>query len=163
LKKLIILAICLSVIIALLALIMFGLNPAASRPLSLSGDQQKLVDSLGYPDIFTLMEMERFRFEIWTYFDKQRSFSFLNGRFQEDSFQDKISPSYGWPGLRPTQFKIGMTEDEVKRILNKPTAVGRIEQGELKGIVIYDYFDQVKVAFRNGMLIYMRTLPIPVD
>jgi len=133
-----------------------------SSEVSASGDQQKLLKSFGYPDVFTLTNMEMCRFEIWTYYDQAQSFSFLNGRFQENMSSIELSDKFGWPSLRPGQFRLGMTEEDVKNILNEPTAVASFTTKGWEDIIMYDYFDQVKVAFKDGKLFYARTLPVPV-
>ncbi|MBN1406050.1 MAG: hypothetical protein JW946_05985 [Candidatus Omnitrophica bacterium] len=137
---------------------------ALSLNVKLSVDQRKLVDSFGYPNVFMKAMGDDGCLESWTYFKHEITYDFLNGKFLKDRQQKRFPKNFRWPKLKPTQFKKGMSEKEVEKILrNKPTSWGILKPEAAKGVKIYDYCDQVKVAFEKGRLIYVQTLPVPID
>ncbi|MBL7070553.1 MAG: hypothetical protein ISS26_00060 [Candidatus Omnitrophica bacterium] len=157
-KKFLIFTICISVVIALIVL---GCGVLTKD--RLSKDQQKLVDAFGYPDIFALLMDAEKRVEVWTYFSCERSFSFSNGRFLRFVPQKRLPDYFQWPDFRPTEFKYGMTMKDMEKILGKPAASGKINSDLMEGVTMYDYFDQVKVALQGEKVVFVQTLPVPIE
>jgi len=164
---------CVSVFLLLQAWTASGYTQSGedSDVVQLSEDQLKLVRAFGYPDIFTVIDVEGLRSEVWTYYEWERNFVFLNGIFQRSMPQKGVSPDIKWPTFRPTQFKLGMTESDIREFLDSPTVIGRLTAEQIKdyepdareGIVIYNYYEQLKVAFKDGKVVYVQTLPVAVE
>jgi len=130
------------------------------KAVKLSKDQKKIVDKIGYPDVFVLMIENDERREIWTYFDTGINCIFSNGKIAGFKEQYHLTENFHYPSVKPTQFSNGMMEKDVIRILSQPSAVteGNIEtiDGTVK---ILDYFDQVRVGMVEGQVVYVQTLP----
>jgi len=133
-----------------------------SREIALSEDQSSLVDAFGYPDIFTIIAKDGHRLEVWTYSEWERSFSFMNGYFQDDKYYKKIPDNFAFPQVRPTQFKIGMSENDIRALFDRPTATGELLPIFMEDVQLYDYYDQIKIGFKDSKLFYVQTLPVQV-
>ncbi len=125
-----------------------------------SEEQTELINSFGYPDIFSLtMEAEN-RYEVWTYYDMSRVFVFYNGQFVEDQIIDELEQELQFPDFRPTQFSADMTLKDVNKILGDFTVQADINSSLIENAKVYDYFDQVKVGTKDDKLTYVETLPV---
>lgn len=159
-KSLLALAI-IPIAIFLIWLIFFN-SPYIKRfdPVKPSSDQKELINSFGYPDVFSVSMDSEVRYEIWTYYDAGRSFVFLNGTFVQDQTIEKLSEDFQFPDFRPTQFKAGMTLKQVKKTLGDPTAEADINSELIEGAKIYDYWDQVKIGTKDNQITYVEILPV---
>lgn len=126
-------------------------------------DQKKLYDKFGMPDVFRLTMQSGGRLEIWTYHKWGRAFTFENGEFLFDQEVQAIGENFKFPEFRPTQFKNGMKASELEPLLGKPTATGKVNEKLMENVIIHDYFEQVKVGIQNGIVIFVQTLPVPVE
>ena len=128
--------------------------------ITLSVDQQDLVDSFGQPDVFRLTMMDDLRHEIWTYYRMERSYVFINSRFVEDQIIEDIDEDFQFPQFKPTHFKAGLDLGEVEKILGKHSAEGELDPQILENAKIYDFYDQVKAGFKDDKLIFVQTVPV---
>lgn len=150
-----------SAVLILAAAVCAALIFAPPRGMPLTVDQKKLVKAFGYPDVFSLTIAEGDRIEVWSYYKWQRTFTFSNGKFVEKKYLDPISSSFTWPKVRPNEFRNNMTEKEVRKLLGPPSVAGTINPELMENAVMYDYSDQIKVGIKNGMVVYVQTLPVP--
>ena len=126
----------------------------------LSADQQDLVASFGQPDIFRLTMIDDLRHEIWTYYQMERNYIFINGQFVEDQIIEDVGEDFQFPQFKPTHFKAGMSSEEVEKILGEHSAEGEIDPQILENAKIYDFYDQIKAGFKDDKLIFIQTLPV---
>ena len=87
-----------------------------------------------------------------------------NYLYKNQSYEDRLIESlsnkeYSYPQFNPSQFKYGMTLKEVKKVLGDQTAEADPNLEAIKGSKIYDFYDQVKIALKDGKLVYVKTLP----
>jgi len=132
-------------------------------PVELSQDQAKLTQRMGYPDSFIITMDNHNRLEVWFYNKWEKSFTFLNGAYQKDSYQPKVPDIFVFPRFRPTQFRNAMTKGDVRGLLGEPTAEGQLNLAMIKGVAVLDYLNQVKIGIKDSKVIYVETLPIPLD
>lgn len=125
-----------------------------------SEDQTELISAFGYPDVFMLTMEDATRYEIWTYYDMEKSFVFWNGNFIEDQAVESLSEDFDFPNFRPTQFKNNLTLVEVSKILGDPTHEGEINPKLIENAKVYDFWDQVKVGTKDEKVTYVETLPV---
>ncbi len=129
----------------------------------LSDAQQKLVDRYGYPDSFFIAIGDEGRFEIWNYFKKKKDYAFFDGFLLETKKSIKIQKDFEALNLRPEEFKKGMTEAELEKRLGKPTTTFKLKPPLGEGVKVYDYLNLVRVGTKDGVLMYIRTLPYTAE
>jgi len=125
-----------------------------------SEDQEELISSFGYPDTFMLTMQDESRYEIWSYYDVEKSFVFWNGDFVEDQALEGIDEELQFPEFRPTQFSADMTMQEIDKILGDFTVEADISSELIENAKIYDYSDQVKVGTKDDKVTYVEILPV---
>ena len=126
-----------------------------------SEDQTELINNFGYPNSFILIMDQGVRYESWTYYEMERTFVFLDGKFLEEQIVARIEDeNVLFPEFRPTQFKSGMPFSEVTDILGEPTAQGEISSDILEDALVYNYIDQVSVGTKGDKVVFVRTFPV---
>lgn len=125
-----------------------------------SVDQIDLINSFGYPNIFLLSMDDENRYEVWTYFDMEREFIFMNGEFLDAKPVDSISEDFQFSEFRPTQFKNEISLEDINKILGDPTAKAKVSAEIMQNTELYDYWDQVKVGIQDGEVVFVQTLPV---
>jgi hypothetical protein len=97
-------------------------EPAGEAPYTLSAEQQRVVDELGYPDSFTLLfyqdldEQDQFydiRFECWHFDAAGRDVVFVNGEKISDEPADAAEELLVAAPYRPEQFSASMRLKDV--------------------------------------------------
>lgn len=157
--------ICILAIVGVVLVNIFWLYPkfrfiVTSDPVMPSPEQRELIQHFGYPDTFMLSMQKQNRFEIWTYYNMERNFVFLDGEFIEEQSVSNLSEDFGFPDFRPTQFENNINLAQANKILGPPTAQGEVIPELMKNTTIYDYWDQVKVGVKDKEVIYVQTQPI---
>jgi len=129
---------------------------------NLSADQMKITGEFGFPDTFLISMDANNRFEVWSYYDLETSFSFLNGEFNGDQPIRDLEGGFEFPKFRPLQFTADMDLGDIKKIFKgEPTAEGILNPEIMDNVTIYDYFDQIKVGIQDDKVIFIQTLPVP--
>ena len=128
-----------------------------------SRDQIQLINKFGYPDTFTLAMDGKDRLEVWNYYGLERSFTFKKGVFINDQIIDPLESFNAYPRLRPTQFKKGLTLEEVNTIIDsQPTSQADIIPEIMESSAVYNYFDQVIVGVQENKVVFVQTLPVKI-
>lgn len=139
---------------------------------TLSIDQQKTIEELGYPDTFTIYFYQNnpdggydqgLRFESWTYYNKKLMLTFQDGEptSQEtiDSALDNILPV----PYRPEQFATFMS---LNRLI-KSTGIQQYLILPLEPEIVRDgqvfYADQLTFGMKNDRLMFVETLVLTED
>jgi hypothetical protein len=139
---------------------------------TLSIDQQKTIEELGYPDAFTIYFYQNnpgagydqgIRFESWTYYKKKLMLTFQDGEptSQEtiDSALDNILPV----PYRPEQFATFMS---LNRLI-KSTGIQQYLILPLEPEIVRDgqvfYADQLTFGMKNDRLMFVETLVLTED
>jgi hypothetical protein len=102
--------------------------PIGQEQYPLSPQQRKLVDEFGYPPAFALTFIRQeiagetidARMETWQYYDCRTTFSFFNGRCTSAKELEQIPSGRAMLVCKPTEFRGGMSIDEVRRKLQDP-------------------------------------------
>jgi len=136
---------------------------------TLSIDQKKTIEELGYPDAFTIYFYQDnpdggydqgIRFESWTYYNKRLMLTFENG---VPTSQETIDPAPGnnlpMP-YRPEQFATFMS---LNRLI-KSTGIQKYLILPLEPEVVRDgqvfYTDQLTFGMKNDRLMFVETLAL---
>ena len=136
----------------------------ASDQTKASKDQIQLINRFGYPDTFTLAMDGDDRLEVWNYYGLERSFTFKKGVFINDQIINPLESFNAYPRLRPTQFKNGLTLEEVSNIIDsQPTSQAGILPDIMENSVVYNYSDQVVVGLQEDKVVFVQTLPVKVE
>jgi len=139
---------------------------------TLSVDQQKTIEELGYPDTFTIYFYQNnpdagydqgIRFESWTYYNKMLMLTFEDGKptSQEtiDSAPDNILPM----PYQPEQFATFMSLNRlikstgIQKYLILPLEPEVVQQGQVF------YADQLTFGMKNDRLMFVETLALTED
>lgn len=139
---------------------------------TLSIDQQKTIEELGYPDAFSIYFYQidpdagydqGIRFETWTYYNKKILLSFQDG---EPTSQETIESAQGnnlpMP-YRPEQFATFMS---LNRLI-KSTGIQKYLILPLEPEIVRDgqvfYADQLTFGMKNDRLMFVETLALTED
>jgi len=135
---------------------------------SLSEQQQKLVDQFGYPNHFILVfgqmvidnEYQDVRYEAWSYDQLGRRFNFVDGDFADDTdISFELEAQY--PDLKPSYFAQNMTFEEVKNVIGSEPSISADVLPEIaEDMQIYDFHGQVKVGIAEDKVVYIETFPV---
>lgn len=129
-----------------------------------SKDQIQLINRFGYPDTFTLAMDGNDRLEVWNYYGLERSFTFKKGVFINDQIIDPLESLNAYPRLRPSQFREGLTLEEVSSIIDsQPTSQAGILPDMMENSMMYNYSDQVIVGLQADKVVFVQTLPVKVE
>jgi hypothetical protein len=131
----------------------------------LSEQHKSVVDDLGWPDAFTLVEMdnvqgEPIRHEIWNYYLAQTSFLFSNGIFISDS-EVEMPPAGIIPTpYTPDQFPVGISLEDIQTLLGD-VSLNAVENSDLiqEGFQLYAG-QQILLGFINNQLVYVEALAL---
>jgi hypothetical protein len=90
--------------------------------ITLSEDQQLILDDFGWPDAFMIMEMDDAegnpqRVETWSYYEYQTSLTFSDGVFMYDEVEAQLSGEIFPTELRPNEFPLGISMDQLDELL----------------------------------------------
>jgi hypothetical protein len=90
--------------------------------ITLSEDQQLILDDFGWPDAFMIMEMDDAegnpqRVETWSYYEYQTSLTFSEGVFMYDEVEAQLSGEIFPTELRPNEFPLGISMDQLDELL----------------------------------------------
>jgi len=129
----------------------------------LSDQQQTVFDDFGWPDAFTLVEMdnlqdEPIRHEIWHYYIAQTSFIFSNGVFISDS-EVEMPPAGIIPTpYTPDQIPVGVSLEDIKMLMGD-VSFKPVENSDLiqEGFQLYAG-QQILLGFVDDQLVYVEAL-----
>ena len=148
--------------------IFFWLRTSPTEVISLTDQQQKLVDQFGYPDHFVLVfgemviekEYEEIRYEAWNYDESGRRYNFVDGEFASDTnISFLIDADY--PDLKPTYFTEGMNFDQVKKVIGADPSESVDAIPEIaENMTVYDFHGQIKVGVFEEEVVYIQTYPV---
>lgn len=139
------------------------------KPAALSAQQNALVKEIGWPQSFAVLfytvdgetgENIDVRDEIWTYYDLQKTYQFINGNLTGESPLPGESPFSEPIPYKPDQFSPYMGLDQVlsaaglDRYLELP-----LEDEIVPGSRLY-YAHMLTFALQDGKLRYVETLAI---
>jgi hypothetical protein len=126
----------------------------------LSDQQKVLVEEFGWPHFFTLLESEDaegrpVRYEVWTYYDGQTSYTFLDGIFQFDEPAESLPSNALATPYHPNQFILGASAEQAMAQVpgTKWAAMPGVETFQ-EGMQIY-LSQQLMVGFYQDRLIYI--------
>jgi hypothetical protein len=139
---------------------------------TLSIDQQKTIEELGYPDAFTIYFYQNnpdagydqgIRFETWTYYNESIMLSFQDGEPVNQEIIDS-APGNNLPmPYQPEQFATFMSLNRlikstgIQTYLILPLGLEVIRDGQVF------YADQLTFGMKNGRLMYVETLALTED
>lgn len=126
-------------------------------PITLSEDQQLILDDFGWPDAFTIMEIDDAdnnsqRVETWSYYDYQTSLTFSEGVFLYDEVEEQLSGEILQTTFHPNDFPLGISMGQIGELLPDLTLVP-IENVDylLEGLDIY-FGESIVLGFYNNRL-----------
>lgn len=159
--------IALGIAIALVALVAGGLaigyftGEQQAATVSLSDEQQEVVDELGYPDTFSLAMDGEDREEIWNYHSLRSSFYFANGRYiQSDNTLELLPPDVELPKLKPTDFGNRLTLTQIQDMAGDELASSESLQVEKFGAIKgHQFSGGLFVGSRDDKIAYVATQP----
>jgi len=139
-------------------------EPSSDQPtdipltaITLSDDQQLILDDFGWPDAFTIMEMDDAdgnpqRVETWSYYGYQTSLTFSEGVFMYDEVDEQMSGEILPTTFQPNDFPLGISMDQIGELLPDLTLVP-IENVDylLEGLDIY-FGESFVLGFYNNRL-----------
>lgn len=144
----------------------------ALPPYSLSADQQRLVDELGYPDSFTLLFYQELddedypydvRFECWHYVELGRDISFVNGAKVRDESTGAPERQLVAAPYRPEQFTAAMYLGEVLGSAGITEYVRAAADPALVASGEVYLARQLAFGMKAGRLVAVQTLPLEME
>lgn len=148
------------------------LECAVKGRVKLSQQQYDIVGQFGWPDAFSIMEVDdtddkSLRYESWTYYAGQTKYEFVDGVFQtwgevEPLPRDTIGTPY-----RPNQFTLGASVNEVRVLvagnewMPMPGADLLIE-GIADELEVY-VAPQLVAGFSEGRLVFVEAMALVPD
>lgn len=150
-----------------------GLSPAgASGPAyALSPAQQQAVDTLGWPEAFTLLfygaedegGVVPARYEVWTYYTAGREIAFLDGDLAEDRAIEAAAAEVTAARYRPVQFAAGMNLRDVIDSAGLDSVLSSaVEQDLVAGGELF-YAAELVFGTKDGRLAYVQALALLVE
>ena len=136
---------------------------ATPMTVDLSDQQQLLVDEFGWPDSFTILEVDddqgqKVRFETWTYYAGKIIYTFFDGVFQVEGYIDPIDEEAIISPYRPDQFALGATPEQIGALITSGDFTRIPDEGSgLEGVDLY-VADQLVVGFEEDRLVYVDAL-----
>ena len=138
-------------------------SPPALMPMSLSAEQQQVVDELDWPDTFMILEVDhregqRIRQETWAYHQGKTTLTFLDGVFMAEGEVDRLPPGAIPTPYHPDQFILGSSLAQIRAGLAGVTLLP-VEDAEPpeSGIRLYAG-PQLILGFLNDRLFYVDAL-----
>ena len=129
---------------------------------ALSEDQQLVYDDFGWPDTFTISEIDNLagdpiRYETWVYYNGKSSFTFADGVFITSGEAQELAEGFVPAPYQPNHFILGASPEQVKAWMgNNPfTAVEESDDIHEGG----EFFvgQQVLLGFLDDRLFFVDT------
>lgn len=138
-------------------------TPPAFNPVSLSGEQQQVVEDLEWPDTFMIIEVDhregrRIRQETWAYHQGKTTLTFLDGVFMAEGEVDRLPPGYVPTPYHPDQFPLGSSLAQVQAALAGITLLSVEDAEPPQGGVRLYAGPQLMLGFLNDRLFYVDAL-----
>lgn len=137
-------------------------------PVSLSSQQQELVNKFGQPTTFILVfgeeliddEFKRVRYEIWNYNQYGRRFRFIDGEFKAVEDIRPIKEAQ-YPTLRPSMFEEGITLEDIKKVVKiEPNMMTELDPELIPNAKGYNFAGQLAVGVHEGKVVFIQTYPV---
>jgi hypothetical protein len=130
---------------------------------TLSEQQQSVIDDFDWPDTFLIMEIDdiegnQVRLETWSYYGGNTSFTFSNGVFMVDGETGAMPDGFSPTPYHPDQFPLGASLEQITAILSDYTILS-VEGGEViqPGVKFFTA-QQLILGFLNNRLFYVEAL-----
>lgn len=146
------------------------LQPPANDSYTISQVQSDQINSLGYPDAFTILfyeeettshEIQTVRLETWDYYTLGIGLTFLNGEIvSEDSLKSSDLGSVAPLPYRPEQFSAFMELNQVVAATGIETYIEIPLDVEFLSNGILYYADSVSFGMQDGQLVYLEALAL---
>ena len=135
---------------------------------TLSAQQQFLVEDLGWPDAFTITEVEsgegdRVRVEIWQYYKNNSSFTFTDGEFRRDEKVDPMYTDFISTPHHPDQFPLGASPEQIQSLLTGHNLEKIEESSAIMDDVQFYVCQQLILSFYNDSLFNVEALAFAPD
>ena len=127
---------------------------------SLSSQQQSLVNDLGYPDAFSIVEVETdkaefVRLETWIYYVASTSYTFSDGNFKMDGAVEDIPDGFIPAPHHPDQFPLGVSLEQIRSLLpDHDLSLFNHSDAFQEGVQLY-VSQQLVLSFRDNRLFYV--------
>jgi len=135
----------------------------SSYEFNLSEQQLTLVNDFGWPDSFTITEIDNtqgdhIRHEIWVYYQGRTSYVFLNGFFISSNEVEALPQGYIPTPYKPDQFKTGMSQEQMLAQLGE-TELFPLEDSDViaEGVQLH-FGQQLMLGFMLDRLVYVEAL-----
>jgi hypothetical protein len=131
-------------------------------PVELSEDQHLVYDDFGWPDTFTISEIDNLegipiRYETWVFYNGKSSFTFADGVFIASGEAQALPEGYIPAPYQPNQIKLGASTEQVKEWMgsNPFTAVEESDNIQEGG----EFFvgQQILLGFLDDRLFFVDT------
>ena len=130
---------------------------------ALSEDQQLVFEDFGWPDTFTLSEIdnlegEPIRYETWVYYDGKSSFTFADGVFITSGEAQALSEGFVPGPYQPNHFILGASPEQVKEWMGNNPLTSVEESDHIQEGVEFFIGQQVLLGFLDDRLFFIDTL-----
>jgi hypothetical protein len=130
---------------------------------TLSSQQQFLVEDLGWPDAFSISEIEtnaggRVRVETWLYYSESASYTFADGEFHSTGTAESIGERFIPTPHHPDQFPLGSSPQQIQTLL-PDHGLTKIKNSNafLDDVQLY-VCQQLILSFQDNRLFYVESL-----
>jgi hypothetical protein len=137
-----------------------------AKPIELvafSSQQQFLVEDLGWPDAFSISEIEtnaggRVRVETWLYYSESASYTFADGEFHSTGTAESIGERFIPTPHHPDQFPLGSSPQQIQTLL-PDHGLTKIKNSNafLDDVQLY-VCQQLILSFQDNRLFYVESL-----
>lgn len=130
---------------------------------ALSAQQQFLVEDIGWPDAFSVSEVEtnqgnRVRLETWLYYPESASYTFADGDFYSSGTVEIIGENFTPTPHHPDQFPMGSSPQQIQSLL-AGHELKKINNSKnfLEGVQLY-VCQQLILSFQENRLFHVEAL-----
>jgi len=130
---------------------------------TLSEQQQLLIDEFGPPDSFTILEAdsdqgESVHFETWIYYRGKITYTFFDGIFQVEGDAESLPTGFIPTPHHPDQFPLGASPDQIQALLPDHTLVSLENSEALQPGAQMFVSQQLVLGFLENELFYVDAL-----
>jgi hypothetical protein len=135
----------------------------SSDEFNLSEQQLTVVNDFGWPDSFTITEIdntqgEHIRHEIWVYYQGRTSYVFLNGLFISSNEVEELPQGYMPTPFQPDQFQTGTSLDRLQIQIGESELLPLDDSDVISdGVQLY-FGQQLIIGFMEDRLVYVEAL-----
>lgn len=141
---------------------------STSSDVPLTAQQEALLDDLGFPDAFDIIEMDgadgaAHRYETWRYFQQNTAFVFIDGEFRYDAWEPYPPGGVIAVTVSPDQFPLGIGKQAVINRFDsrewETFTNSALQESGLEFLVS----EQIILGFENDRLVYVEAIALPAQ